>query len=98
MNRFTKEVIDKYAENLLFELTPEENDLLLSEFADIEKRMDLINKIPNLNSVEPMSHPFPLDDVILREDIHEESLSIEEAFKNVEKINNREVEVPRVVA
>ncbi len=98
MNNFTKEIIDTYAENLLFRLSEEENALVLNEFVDIEERMNLINKIPNLSSVEPMSHPFPLDDVILREDIHEESLSVDDAFKNAHKVTNREVEVPRVVA
>ena len=98
MSRFTKEIMDMYAENLLFRLSEEENELLLNEFVNIEKSMDLINKIPDINKIEPMSHPFPLEKVIPRDDVETESLSVEEAFKNAGKVNGREVEVPRVVA
>ncbi len=98
MNNFTKEIIDSYANKLLFNLSEEESSELLKEFADIEKRMDLINKIPNINNVEPMAHPFPLENILLREDVATESLPIDLAFRNSGKVTDGEVEVPRVVA
>jgi len=97
MSSFTKEMIDKYALDLLFKLSDSENDTLLKEFDSIEKSMDLIKNIPNIKSVEPMTHPFTLENVSLREDEIEESLSVTEAFQNAGKVNGREVEVPRVV-
>lgn len=97
MSNFTKEMLDKYALDLLFKLTDSENETLLKEFDSIERSMELINNIPNIKSVEPLTHPFELTDVSLREDVSEESISVDEAFKNSGKINGREVEVPRVV-
>lgn len=97
MNKFTKEIIDQYAENLLFRLTETENTTVLNEFQNVEKNMELINQIPNLNAEKITSHPFPLPDVILREDKSKETLTLEEAFSNCDLVNDREVEVLRVV-
>ena len=58
MSNFTKEKIDKYANDLLIGLTTEERDMIQSEFDTIEKNMDLINEIPNIKDVEPLSYPF----------------------------------------
>ena len=97
MNKFTKEMIDYYAENLLFRLTPEENETVLNEFTSISQNMELINQIPNLKDEAILVHPFELPNVILRDDIASESLTIENAFSNTDKLNDREVEVLRVV-
>ena len=43
MSKFTKEMINDYADKLLIGLTEEENETLLKEFSQIEKSMDLIN-------------------------------------------------------
>lgn len=97
MSKFTKEMIDQYAEKLLIKLSAEENAMVLNEFEAIEESMNLINKIPDLNKVEIMSHPYELSDVKLREDASVESISLEDAFSNCDRINDREVEIPRVV-
>lgn len=97
MSKFTKEMIDQYAEKLLIKLSAEENAMVLNEFEAIEESMNLINKIPDLNKVEIMSHPYELSDVKLREDASVESISLEDALSNCDRINDREVEIPRVV-
>ncbi len=97
MTKVTKELIDKYAEKLYFELSKEENDKLLAEFAIIEARMNLISSIPNINNYEPMSHPFELENVSLREDIANSSLKLDDAFSNCNHVNGREIEIPRMV-
>ena len=97
MNKFTKEMVEEYADKLLIGLTEEESDMVLSEFDTIDKNIDIINTIPNIEQVEPMS--FCLDDfeVDLREDEIEESININELLQNCDQKNDREVEVTKVV-
>ena len=97
MSKFTKEMVDDYAEKLLIGLTDEENKMVLDEFEAIDKNIDLINKIPNIANISPMTHA--LDDFIyeLREDIAEESIMIEDALRNAGRTDGREIEVPKVV-
>lgn len=97
MNKFTKEMVNDYADKLLIGLTEEENKQVLDEFEIIDESIDLINKIPNIENIEPMTHC--LDDFIyeLREDISEDSINIEELLQNCDDKTDREVSVPKVV-
>ena len=97
MQKFTKEMVDDYADKLLIGLSNEENEQVLDEFQIIDENIDLINKIPNIEKIEPMTHC--LDDFIyeLREDNVEEELDIEEALSNCDDKTDREVSVPKVV-
>ena len=95
--KFTKEMVDDYADKLLIGLTPEENQMVLDEFAIIDTNIDLINEIPNIENVEPMTHC--LDNFIcdFREDVVEESIPIDELLANCDGNDGQEVEVPRMV-
>ena len=95
--KFTKEMVDNYADKLLIGLTEEENKMVLDEFEIIDKNIDLINEIKDLDKIEPMSNC--LDDFVyeLREDVIEESIPIEDLLKNCDKTKDREVKVPKVV-
>ena len=97
MGKFTKEMVDDYADKLLIGLTEEENQMVLDEFEIIDSTIDLINEIPNISSVEPMTHC--LDNFVyeLRDDVKEESVPIEELLQNCDCYTDREVEVPKVV-
>lgn len=97
MSTFTKEMVEEYADKLLIGLTEEESEMVLNEFDTIDKNIDIINTIPNIEQVEPMS--FCLDDfeVDLREDEIEESIKIEELLQNCDEVNDREIEVTKVV-
>ena len=97
MGKFTKQMVDDYADKLLIGLTEEENKQVLDEFEIIDSTIDIINEIPNISSVEPMTHC--LDNFIyeLREDVKEESVPIEELLQNCDLYTDREVEVPKVV-
>lgn len=97
MNKFTSEMVDSYANKLLFNLTPEENKMVLDEFEVIDKTIDLINEIDGLSALEPMTHCLDDLEVDLREDIPEESLSVEDALRNAGRVEGREIEVPKVV-
>ena len=98
MSKFTKEMVDSYAEKLLIGLTPEENKMVLDEFQEIDKSIDLINEIPNIEMVEAMTHA--LDDFTceLRSDVAEPSIPIEDALRNAGSTDGREIEVAKVVS
>ena len=94
---FNEATIDKLSNLLLIGLTPEENKMILDEFNIIDKNIDKINKIEGIEKAIPMTHALDDFEVKLREDIAEESPSIEDLLKNSDQINDREVEVPKVV-
>ncbi len=97
MSKFTKEMVDDYALKLLIGLTPEENRMVLDEFDIIDKQCDIVNEIPNISSVEPMTHCLDDFEVELRDDEAEESVPIEDLLKNSDEITEREIELPKVV-
>ena len=97
MSKFTKELIDNYADKLLIGLTPEENEMVLREFDAIDENIDLINKIDGISEVEPMTHCLEDFEYVLREDIVEESPIIEELLQNSDRTEDREIVVPKVV-
>lgn len=97
MSKFTSEMVDTYADKLLIGLSSEENAKLLSEFEQIDEQIDLINEIPNIEKVSPMTHTLDDFEFELREDISEESEKIEDLLANSDEHTEREIEVPKVV-
>ena len=97
MKKFTREMVVDYADKLLIGLTDEEINMVLSEFDIIDKNIDLINKIPNIEEIEPMTHCLDNFEYVLREDEVEESVEIEDLLKNCDEYLDREVKVPKVV-
>jgi len=97
MQKFTREMVEKYADKLLIGLTEEEVNMVLSEFDIIDKNIDLINKIPNIENVEPMTHCLDNFEYVLREDEVEESVEINDLLQNCDDYMDREVRVPKVV-
>ena len=96
-NKFTKEMVNEYAEKLLIGLTEEEANMVLEEFSIIDEDINKINNIKGLDEVEPMTHC--LDNFVyeLRDDSVEESIEIEELLQNCDNKTDREVIVPKVV-
>lgn len=97
MSKFTKEMVDDYSNKLLIGLTEEENKMVLEEFEIIDKQIDLINQIPNINDVEPMAHCLDSFECVLREDTIEDSVGIDLLLQNCDDYEGREIVVPRVV-
>lgn len=97
MEKFTKEMVDDYADKLLIGLTEKENKMVLDEFHIIDNDIAKVMEIDNIESVEPMTHT--LDDFVyeLREDVKEESIDIDDLLKNCDDYINDEVRVPKVV-
>jgi aspartyl/glutamyl-tRNA(Asn/Gln) amidotransferase C subunit len=96
MSKFTKEMVDDYANKLLIGLTEEENKMVLDEFNIIDKDINIINSIPDIEKIEPMIFPIekPYE---LQEDIAENSPDIKDLLKNSKGTMGREIEVPKVV-
>ena len=95
--KFTKELVDDLADKLLIGLSALENEMVLSEFDEIDANIDLINEIDGISDVEPMTHC--LDDFVyeLREDVAVEGLPIEDILANSDDTEDREIVVPKVV-
>ena len=96
MTKFNEEMIKDYADKLLIGLSDEETKTILSEFEVIEKNMNSINDIDGISSVEPQNYPFiitssPRDGKVINNE------DITDILKNCDKVNDREVEVPKVV-
>ena len=95
--KFTKEMVNDYADKLMIVLTKEENKNTLDEFEIIDQNIDLINKIPNIEKVEPMTHCLDDFEFELREDKLEDSIAIDDLLANCDDATDREVSVPKVV-
>ena len=93
----TKEKLRNYANKLMFDMNDEEYETLVKEFDVIEKYMDLIANIDNIGKVEPMTFPFELNNVELRNDKESRNISIEDALSNTGSKKGREICVPKVV-
>ena len=95
--KFTKEMVNDYADKLLIGLTEEETNMVLEEFSIIDETINKINDIKNIEKVEPMTHCLDRYITELRSDIAEESVPIEELLQNCDDHTEREVELPKVV-
>lgn len=93
----TKEKLKDYAAKLMFNMDNDGYDRTLKEFETIEKHMDLIGKIKNIESVEPMTFPYVIYHANLREDEEKECLTNEEVLANSKEIKANQVKVPKVV-
>ena len=92
-----KETLVMLANKLMFTMDDSEYDTLLGEFDTMIKQMDLIGQINGIENVEPMCYPFPLDDVVLREDEVIDELEIDKILTNSGSNLYNQVKLPKVV-
>ena len=90
-------MIDDYADKLLIGLTDDENNMVLKEFDVIEKSMEKIANMPDIEKVEPMTHALDDFSFTLREDVVEESIPVENLLQNCGASEDDFVSVPKVV-
>lgn len=95
--KFTKDLVDDLADKLLIGLTEEENAMVLNEFAKIDKDIDIVNTIDNLENVDVMSHALDIFALNLRDDVASPSPSVDDLLKNSELREQDVIEVPKVV-
>lgn len=97
MKKVTKEVLVDAATRLLFKMTDEQYAILLSEFDILIKQMEFIGKIPNIDTVTPMTFPFEVSTSALREDIPSKPLTQNEALQNAGSKVAGQIKLPKVI-
>ena len=81
----------------LARLSLDENtiNLFTVQLENILKNVDKISQL-DVTGIEPMAHALPLTNV-LREDVVEPSLTIEEVLRNAPEIDDRFFKVPKII-
>lgn len=97
MSKFTESMVDDFADKLQIGLTREENKMVLDEMDIIEENVSIVETIPNIKTVDPMTHCLDNFEFDLREDIAEESVDIRDLQANCDDTEGRETQVPKVV-
>ena len=92
-----KDNLKVLANKLMFTMNEDEYDTLSDEFEIILKQMDLIGKIKNIENVEPLIYPFPLENVKMREDEVVDELPIDDILVNSGSNLYNQVKLPKVV-
>ena len=92
-----KEKLKILANKLLFTMDDSEYETLSKEFEVILKQLDLIGEIKDIDKVEPLIYPFPLDNVSMREDEVLEELEIDDILSNSGNNLYNQVKLPKVV-
>lgn len=97
MLKYDLETIKKCANNLMFDMSEDEYQVLLKEFEVITKQMELLGEIEGLNDVTPMTFPFDVYTSYLREDVEGECLQKEEVLMNAKDVLDGQIKLPKVV-
>lgn len=92
-----KKTLEILASKLMFTMNDEEYDTLLNEFETILKQMDLIGKIKDIDQVEPLIYPNPVDNLTMRKDEVLDELSIDDILANSGSNLYNQVKLPKVV-
>ncbi len=95
--KMRKEELKKYSEKLMFKMSEDEYETLEQEFKVILKQMEKINQFDEIKGIEPMTFPFEIDEVSLREDEVGDYLSVDEVLLNAKHVVKDQVKVPKVV-
>lgn len=96
MEKFSKEMLKKLANQVMFDLSDQECEELQEEFVTYLQQLDLLNKIDTEN-VEEMIYPFEQATSFIRDDEHTYTISQADAMKNVHQSSENYVVVPKVV-
>lgn len=97
MVKYDKDLLKKCANNLMFDMSDNQYDLLLKEFDILLKQMEVLGNIEGLEKVTPMVFPFDVTTSFLREDEPEESLSKDEILRNAKDVHEGQIKLPKVV-
>lgn len=96
MENFSKEMLRKLANQVMFDLNDCECEELQEEFDVYLKQLDLLNKI-DTEHVEEMVYPFEIPTAYIRDDEQIHVISAQQAMVNVPQSTENYVVVPKVV-
>lgn len=91
-----KEKIKELALDIMFDVTDEEAQDIENEFVTLDKMLEFFDSI-NTDGVEEMIYPFDDATAFIREDKESNTISQDDAMKNVAKSKQGHVVVPKVV-
>ena len=97
MKKIDKETLKIAADKLLFDMSEEEYNTLLSEFETIIHQMSLIGNIKGLDELEPMTFPYDVSTSFLREDVATTPTDRDELLKNASDVVDGQIRLPKVV-
>ena len=92
----SKEYFKKLALNLMFEISDEEAENIIKEFATFNEQLKIFDQI-DTEGVEEMVYPFDVETTYLREDVPDHYLTKQEALSNVSKEVEGHFVLPRVL-
>lgn len=91
-----KEKIKELALDIMFDVSDEEASDIEKEFVTLDKMLEFFDSI-DTDGVEEMIYPFDDATAFIREDIESNTISQDDAMKNVAKVKQGHVVVPKVV-
>lgn len=97
MLKVSKDLINKCANNLMFNLSNSETDLIFSEFSTIVNQIEYLSKIENVDETQPMTFPYKDHQTFLREDKPSKTLKSQEAVSNSKSKLGTQIKLPKVV-
>ena len=97
MLKYDLKILRKCANNLMFDMSEEQYQVLLKEFETITKQMELLGDIENIDDVKPMVFPFETTTLGMREDEVKDQLDKKDVLKNAAEVQNDMVKVQKVV-
>lgn len=93
----TKEKLKDYAAKLMFDMDDDGYERTLKEFEIVEKHMELIGKLEDIENIEPMTFPYVIYHASLRDDEAKECLTCDQVLANAKETKADQVKVPKVV-
>lgn len=97
MKTISKDILKKAASKLLFDMTEAQYALLEDEFGVLISQMELIGKIPDIDSVAPMTFPFDTGSAFMREDVPLAPSTVSDILKNAGHVEDDQIKLPKVV-
>ena len=97
MKKIDKPLLIDASQRLMFVMTDSEYDVLTSEFDVLLKQMALIGKISGVDALTPMTFPFPITTLQLRDDVSGVTLTQKQATENAKQVRDGQIKLPKVV-
>lgn len=97
MKKIDKPLLIDASQRLMFVMTDNEYDVLISEFDVLLKQMALIGKISGVDALTPMTFPFPITTSQLRDDVPSMTLKQKQATENAKQVRDGQIKLPKVV-
>lgn len=97
MKPIDKPLLVDASTRLLFTMTDNQYELLITEFDILLKQMALIGDITNVDNLEPMTFPFAMQGSPMRQDVEGPTLTQAQALTNVSQQLDGQIKLPKVV-